>query len=119
MAREVPVGVISEIDNGSFVSGGLVVNRQFVVGGERISNFAFKIAGVTLFAILAEITELEFGFTALGLCFFDFPDNLVEALNSAVQGIVAVVGCQLVFFAVEREFCSSDSVAISSYDCAK
>src|ERR1700722_3320903 len=71
-------------------------------------------AGKALISIFAHQGELDSigNFTAV-------PDQLVEALDSSMQGVGAVIGGKMVLLAVEGKTGVGDPVAITPYDGSK
>src|SRR5690606_24236625 len=70
-------------------------------------------AGEAFFSVRARISEHDaaFALTLERLC---VPDDLVEPLDAAVQGIRPIVGGALVGRSVQRELGVADSVAVAA-----
>ena len=59
LAREVKVGVVGEVDDGGFVGGGFVIDAEFVLVGEGVGDFRGEGPRIILFAIFADVSELN------------------------------------------------------------
>ena len=109
---EVEVAVIGEVEGRSLVGGGGVVEVQGVVFGEGVDDRYGQVAGVAFLAIGAEVSQRQ-GFAGGGSAGHGLPDVLVETDVAAVQRVGAVVGGELIRFAIEREPAPGNAVAIA------
>ena len=57
VSRQIEIAVISKVENSFLISRGLVINLYFIVVGERVSYRYLKVARISLFHILAEISK--------------------------------------------------------------
>ena len=109
-AGDVEQGVVGDVDDGRLVGRGAVGNRQLVLLVQGVGRRGGQGSRVALVAVRADIAQGDRGRRArLGVQ--DLPDDLVEALNAAVQGRDAVVvEGQLVGLAVQAETALTDAV---------
>jgi hypothetical protein len=119
-AREVPVRVVGEVDDGRPVRRRAVVDAPFVRRGQRVAHRHVEPAGVVLVAVLARQRQLERD-AAVGLRRqrLDRPPALAEAARPAVQSVRAVVARQRVGLAVEREAAVADAVGVAADERAE
>jgi hypothetical protein len=110
--RQVPVGVVRDVDDSGFVGCGGVIEAEHVVIGEGVDDGGGERAGITFLAVGADVGETDRGalFAADDL---GFPDDFVEASEPAVEVVGAVVGGQRVCPAVEGESAPGDAVGIA------
>jgi hypothetical protein len=102
VARQVEVRVLGQVHRRRLVRGGLVLEAERVVVGERIGHLGVELARVAFLAVRARVREHDAD-AAPVLERLGLPDHLVEALHAAVERVRAVVGGELVLLAVELE----------------
>src|SRR5437867_9230911 len=117
-ASEIEVRMISKIDDGVFVSSRGVLDLQFVVVRQRVDNGDREISRKSLLTVFANIAEREANAT-VAFNFLRLPDDFVESLEPAVQGIIAVVLRERILPAVQGETAFPDSVAVAPNDRAE
>src|ERR1700734_3938726 len=113
LSGEIEVRVIGEIQDGVLIGGGGILDAQ-IAFNQRVANCSSQAAGVSGFAVFAEITQLHTVRNRLGL-----PDHVVEAVRAAVQRVLAVVQWQRIFSAVEGEAAVRDAVSIAADERAE
>src|SRR5690606_9697930 len=107
---EVEVGVIGQVDRREQIGGGGVTDDQRVVGGQGEADAKVHVAGKTFFAVGAEVGELHRRGRRFTWVDDSLPNDLVEApFRSAMQRVLAVVGSQLIGFAVDLELRAADA----------
>src|ERR1035441_1198767 len=112
-ARQIEKRVVRQVNHGRLVGSGGVVDAQFVRIREGLPNGDGEVAREALFAIAAEISELDRGGRAGdgAAC----PDRFVEPAGAAVERVFAVVAGQGVSMAVECEGAVRDAVGVASH----
>src|SRR5262245_1470905 len=106
------------IDGSGLVGRGLIFEDQFVVAGQRVGDRCVQSAWITLLAVFTGVGEHD----SLGLLRLEWlcmPNNLVNTVDSSVQGIRSVVLCQLVLHSDQREFTIGETVAVTPNQRAK
>ena len=106
-AGEVEVGVAGQIDGCGPVGGRFIIQAQFVVIGERVSQFHGHVARVTLLPVLAQVSELDGGAPLAGRKRLRLPDALVKY---AVNVVRPVIGGQFVFHTIQSESRAGDAI---------
>ncbi len=115
LALEVPIGVVGQVDDGRLVGRGLVADLELVRVGQRVNDRDGEVPGEALLLVLTEIAQPDAG-AVLRLDGLAGPDNLVEALDPAMEGVRVVVRGQLVFDPVQRESRLADAVPVAADD---
>ena len=87
---------------------------QLAVVVEGVGAFYAEVAGIIALAVGRYAAEAYAAVHYLGV-----PQEVVEALEAAVQMVVAVVALQLQRLAVEREAALADAVAVAAYQRAQ
>ena len=118
LARQVPVGVVGEVDDRGLVRRRGVVHLEVVALVERVVDLHLQRAGIAALAVGARARHLQSDLAAARER-LSVPDALVEALEPAVQAVRAVVDVELVRRAVERELRGADPVAVAADDRAE
>lgn len=59
VAREIPVGVIDQVDRSGCVGGGGGLEDEFVVAGEPVGDFCGKVSGVSFFSVIRVVGEAD------------------------------------------------------------
>ena len=106
-AREVPVGVVREVQHRRLVGRGLVVEAQLVVVRERVGHCDGELAGVSLLAVGAHVGKAHAISVRERL---RLPNARVESRRAAVEMVHAVVRRELILLSVECEFPECDAV---------
>ena len=109
LSVEVEVGVIGKIRNGIRTADSTVVNMQRIVVRQREGDRHVKSAGVALLAVRKNRREFDAVFAAVVI-----PELLVEAAQTAVELVLALVGREVEALAVQRESRARDAVAVSA-----
>ncbi len=109
-AGKVEVAVIGQIQDRVLIGGGKVLDLERM-RFQRIADPRGQGAGKTLIAILADQGELH----PMGN-FMPLPQQLVEAYDSPVQGVDAVVCRKLIALAVQAKGGMGDAVAVAPDD---
>ena len=109
LSVEVEVGVIGKIRNGIRAADGAVVDAQRVVVRQGKRNGHVKPAGVALLAVSQNRREFDAVFAAVVI-----PELLVEAAQTAVELVLALVGREVKALAVQRESRARDAVTVSA-----
>src|SRR2546423_5569100 len=104
--------MVREIHNRVMVSGREIFDSQFVSVREPIRHDSLEISRVTLFTILAQISEFEADDLGTGN-FPRAPNHFVETLQSAMKMILAVILRQRVCGAAQTESSKPNPVRIS------
>lgn len=111
VSGEIPIRVMNDIENRWRIGGGFGFPLELVVIVERVGDFDGEIAGVTFFAILSGVGELD----AIAIDRLAGPEDFIEAFQAAVKGARnaagLVVGGEGVVFAVEGKLAIFDAVA--------
>ena len=108
--------VLAEIDDWGLVCSRLIIDHQFVLVGQRVSDPDLGIAGEAIVAVFAEVGVRD---GRLALQCFAVPNNLVERLvRAAVEGVRAVILRQRVRLAVQNKCAIGNAVGIASDDGA-
>ena len=113
LAREIEVRVVSQIDHGFLVGGGGVFDLQRVCIRPGIRDGDFQISGKAFFAVFAEVGKLKQLAVFLGKS-FGCPYRFVEALDAAVQAVLAVVFRKRVGLAVQHKLRMADAVSVAA-----
>ena len=79
---------------------------------KRVADGDGEVAGIAAFAVLTYIGEID-GLT-VGAHGLGGPQDFVEAVEAAVEGVRAVILVQRVHLAIQREFRSGDAVAVAA-----
>ena len=119
LAGQVEVGVVGQVDVGRLVGRGGVVHLQPVAVVERVDHGHRQRAGEAALAVGARAGQPHARRSSSVLTGCRRPDDLVEALEPAVQRVRAVVGVERVGDAVERELRAADAVAVAADDRAE
>ena len=104
--------MVRDVQYRRLVGLGGVIEPQLIRLAQRVADRHLEITGVSLFAVAAQVTQLE----RVQVRVPDLPDGLVESLQAAVQRVLTVVLRQLVLRAVQGEAAVGDAVAIASHD---
>ena len=100
-----------EVDHRRLVDGRcLILHDKFVLVGDRIDHAQRHRARIALLAVLEHVGHLNRGVVDL----LGVEHHEARALLAAVQRVRPVVGGQLVFLAVEREFRLADAVGVAA-----
>ena len=113
LAAQVPVRVVRQVDAGGRVGGGLHVDRQLVLRGERVRDLRRACAGEALLTGRAHVGEGDRRIAVhhAGLA---VPEALVEALRATVQAVGAVVAGDLARLAVDGELPLGNAVGAAA-----
>jgi hypothetical protein len=104
-AGQVEVAVIGQIKDSVLIGSGGVLDLERMLY-QGVADLCRERAGKALIAIFAYQGELDSIWNRTPV-----PDQLVEAFDSAMQGVSAVVGRQMVLLAVEGKTRVGDPVA--------
>src|SRR5882762_8620563 len=118
LAGEVEVRMVGEIDDRFLVGGGGIVDSKFVLIGQRVDHLGRKVSGKTLLAVFAPISQLQ-SLPVVAGDILGGPDSLVEALETAVQGVVGIVFGHVAGDTVERKLAVGDTVRVSADESAE
>ena len=110
--------MVSQAQHGVLVRCSGVFQFERVVIGQGINSGDGQIAGVAFFAVFAQVMEFQ-GCGARSGANFRFPDDLIEALDAAMQRVRAVIGRERILLAVQRELTFCDTVAIAPHERAE
>ena len=102
--------MIGEVDQCLFVSGGTVVDAEFVVVSERVGHFHIYIAGESFFSVGRQIMEDD---VRIVMC-HNVPYTFMESGGSSVERIRTIVDGQRIFFSVKNKLSVGNAVAVSS-----
>ena len=104
---QIEIGVIGEVDHGRGIGNGLVVDAEFIGGGDMVGHFDIQITRITGIAVGTEKRE----FQRSVINDFGIPETVGVAL-AAMQGIrtAVVIEFQIVFFSVQHETAIGDAV---------
>ena len=109
------IGMVGEVANSVLVRRCRVIELQLVFLGKGDGERDEKVAGIPACAILGKVGEHQ----KLALD-FSIPNHARKiGCIAAVQGIFPLVCFQTILVAMQREFRSADTVAISAYGCAE
>ena len=86
---EVEVGVVGDVDEGGFVGGGFVGEREFVVVVEGEGELEREVAGEAAVAVFADVGEQGCGLVVGGGEGFAFPVVGAEVGVPGVEGLAA------------------------------
>src|SRR5437868_8120594 len=120
MAKNVPitfscqieVTMLRNIQWCRFVSCGLVIDNQLIVVSERVADLYLEIAGIAFLAVFTHIGERNPN-SLLTLDLIGLPDDFVEAIYAAMQGIWAIIFSQDVFHSVQSERAISNQIGLA------
>ena len=84
----------------------------------RVGDFDFEVARIPLLAVFAQIAVSDADAFSI-LEFLGLPELFVEAVDSAMQGVRAVILGQSIFHAVEGECSVGDPVGVPPDDGAE
>ena len=110
---EVEVGVLCQVDRSGLVRGGVVVDDDLVVIGERVAHFDLEVAGVAFLPVLGKVAEFHPAETVAGDG-FGIPDDFVKTDYSAMKVVDPVVGGETVFLPIDGEFAFGNAVAVAA-----
>src|ERR1700722_3544064 len=113
LTLQVEIGMVGEIEDGVFVSGGGIFDLQSAAA-YGVAHMRGERAGKTLIAIFAHMGEFN---TIRNL--FRLPDDLVEADQSSVQSVIAVVLRNVISVAIELEGAMRDTIRVAADDAAE
>src|ERR1700676_52675 len=113
LSLQVEIGMIGEIEHRMFVGCCRILDSQSATA-HGISHMSGKCSRKTLIATFAHMSEFE---TIRN--FFRFPDDLVEADQSSVQSIIAVVLWNVISVAVELECAMRNAIRVAADDASE
>lgn len=119
LTSEIEVRVVGETQRSGPVSFRGVANHKFITDGHGIGDLHAQVAGVSFFAIGAQVGESQGGLVGRGLQRFGIPEPLVESLRSAMQVVGGIVEGQGILLALEGESSSADSARHPAYQSAE
>ena len=93
--------MVREIDRRGFVGGSPIVEPEFVIIGQGVSNQDREVAGITFLTVFAKVGELHGGFGPAGRQRFSFPEHLRKSFVSTMNVVGTAIGRQLIFLAVQ------------------
>ena len=106
LTGKVEVGMIGQIDDRGLIRSGGIINLQFVLAGYGVNHLGGEIAGITLFAVGAEVSQ----FKRITGNFLGCLQSFVKSRSAAMKTVVAVVAWQGVINAVQAEPAVRDAV---------
>ena len=106
VARQVPVCVVGEVDDGGLVGLGFEFEAQFIALGPLVSGRRGQLAGIAHFAVGRHVLEYGGRIGVLYKC----PHLVLEAFGAAVEAVGTVVDRQGVLNAVECEVTLGNAV---------
>ena len=113
-AVQCEIGMVCQTYYGLLVGCCLVLNGEFVVIGQAICYVHVKVAGESLFTVLAQVVQLD----GLGIGLLGVKDTLVETGRSSVKTVGIVVDGKCVLFAVQCELSVGNAVSVTSDEYA-
>ncbi len=122
VAGKVEVVVVAEVDHRRAIGGGLVVDPPGAAGAQRVGDECLDPARKAFLAVLAHVAQRD-GRTAERRVVLarrcDLPQPLAEALDAAVQRVVAVVARERVRLAGYDQLAARDAIGVAADDDAE
>src|SRR5215203_4200999 len=115
LAFQIEIGMISKIYDRVLVSRRAILDFQLIRIKQTVSDLRSDIAGVSLFAVSAQIRKMQNG----SVSFARGPNAFVESIKPAVQMIEAVICFELIIASVQRKSTHADAVRMTSVQTSK
>lgn len=110
ISGQVEIGVVGKVDDGWLVCGCRGYPSECVFR-KCVFDANLEISGVAFIAIWGKVGKNDrvFGYS------FSFPNNLIEALETAVEVVWFVVDGELIVGAIDGKFPAGDAVGVAPY----
>ena len=112
LAGEIEVGVLRQVEDGGLVGGGGEIKTQAMIVGQGINGFDTEVARVAFFAVLAQVIQGQ-GRRGRRAGLRRLPNLLVETLESAMEGVGAIIGRQRISDALQLKGGLGDAIGKS------
>ena len=115
MSVQVKVTVICHIDDRILIRLCFVVDHQSILFIQRIGHFHNKCSRISLIPIRAVHLKCYMSI----ICIRNLPHSSVIEIKSAVQVVLSVILCQVIFCSIDLDHCPTDTVCVTSDRCSE